>query len=107
MQAGIWEYDSRSDCAKPFLLNIKNIREKFSVTVYPNPSEGMFYLTNTGPKNFVELELYDLSGRAIAHKQIFSEDGNFSFSFDGIEPGMYLLKGQSGEHQFNQKISIR
>ena len=77
--------------------------------LYPNPSDGKFNLMfDTVSSDFVQLQLFDITGRLIREiryqniTQRFSE----SISFDSTSAGFYLLKITNGTKQTTRKIVI-
>ena len=77
--------------------------------LYPNPSNGNFNLMfDTVSSDFVQLQLFDITGRLIREiryqniTQRFSE----SISFDATSAGFYLLKITNGTKQTTRKIVI-
>lgn len=70
--------------------------------VYPNPSEGLFYL-NLGKGNWL-VQVYDITGRKVLESQ---NDGMGSVDLSGRQSGMYFLKATNGTQEINTKIVIR
>lgn len=70
--------------------------------VYPNPSEGLFYL-NLGKGNW-QVQVYDITGRKVLESQ---NDGIGSVDLSGRRSGMYFLKATNGTQEINTKIVIR
>lgn len=70
--------------------------------VYPNPSEGLFYL-NLGKGNW-QVQVYDITGRKVLESQ---NDGIGSVDLSGRQSGMYFLKATNGMQEINTKIVVR
>ena len=70
--------------------------------VYPNPSEGLFYL-NLGKGNW-QVQVYDITGRKVLESQ---NDGIGSVDLSGRRSGMYFLKATNGRQEINTKIVVR
>lgn len=70
--------------------------------VYPNPSEGLFYL-NLGKGNW-QVQVYDITGRKVLESQ---NDGIGSVDLSGRRSGMYFLKATNGTQEINTKIVVR
>ena len=70
--------------------------------VYPNPSEGLFYL-NLGKGNW-QVQVYDITGRKVLESQ---NDGIGSVDLSGRQSGMYFLKATNGTQEINTKIVVR
>jgi 1,4-alpha-glucan branching enzyme len=71
---------------KQALLSQTNF-EKTKVVLQPNPSTGSFFI-NTTTKNVV---IYNLTGQLVKEFK-GSFDTNYSYSIDGLNSGMYLVK---------------
>lgn len=70
--------------------------------VYPNPSEGLFYL-NLGKGNW-QVQVYDITGRKVLESQ---NDGMGSVDLSGRRSSMYFLKATNGTQEINTKIVVR
>ncbi|WP_424961883.1 T9SS type A sorting domain-containing protein [Ekhidna sp.] len=68
--------------------------------VYPNPSKGTFKIITEGLKY---ITLMDLSGRMKAVREI---DATSTVIFDGVESGVYILRGQGSKGQYEKRIVI-
>jgi len=65
----------------------QNTFEKNKIALQPNPTNGRFYI-NTNAK---EVVIYNLTGQLVQQfKGAF--DSSYSYSIDGLNPGMYLVK---------------
>lgn len=72
--------------------------------VYPNPSNGPFYLR--GENLPTQLYLQDISGRRVKVWPVVETDA--AFSIEGLPPGLYFLRGtnQKGQHWPVKKLMI-
>jgi subtilase family serine protease len=68
------------------------------VSIFPNPSDGMF--TIFGFKTIDHIELIDQQGKCVALKEI--SEGNYSI--EHLEKGIYMLFITSNERMFQSKI---
>lgn len=89
------------------LLSSKT-NNKFDISIYPNPSEGLFYLHF---ENFKEgesytAEIYNLIGGKIMQQKISTNDSPLELN---VPNGMYFirLRSQSGEISNSKKIIIQ
>jgi hypothetical protein len=81
-------------------LNTLSVEEReiedgsFTVSVYPNPSKGIF--TIKVPPSFFEdeghLQLINLSGKIIQSQKIASQKTELEINLESYAPGIYLLK---------------
>ena len=59
-------------------------------TVYPNPSNGIYFIKMMVDKNNVPYEITDICGRRVVNGKVI--DGQESVDISLAEPGVYLLK---------------
>jgi hypothetical protein len=84
--------------------NTSDIFDNQEFIVYPNPSDGIFYL-DTKFKPSDQWKVYDLQGKLIHH-----HSGN---SFTGVidlrnqPPGVYILESTNNQHTNKQKLIIQ
>ena len=83
-----------------------------NVSIYPNPSHGMFYIVCQSKQNeIMEIVLVDLQGREVYKKITRSKmEGETKISVDyqeEVTPGYYLLKINQGEQRFASSIVIK
>jgi hypothetical protein len=75
-----------SACANVFAVGLQEFGENTVISVFPNPSNGLFYLSSSVPLE--KMELIDLSG-----KRILEETQNFQqIDLAKLQNGVYLLK---------------
>ena len=94
-------YELSSELSCDGTLSVEET-EKELPSVYPNPSEGLFYL-NVGKGNW-QVQVYDITGRKVLESQ---NDGIGSVDLSGRRSGMYFLKATNGTQEINTKIVIR
>jgi hypothetical protein len=76
------------------------------ITLFPNPSDGKFYLETTNSGNDpIELQVMDLTGRIVyERKQIIPE--TIEIDLSNQQKGMYFLRVKFGEKEINRKLII-
>lgn len=72
-----------------------------NIQIYPNPSEGSFYLNLPVDLSIEWLELWDTSGKKIKALPALSP-----IILDGINPGTYVLKVGTNKGVISKKIVI-
>lgn len=86
------------------------IRESAELSVYPNPSKGVFTLSlkNINPKNKTTLKVYTIDGQLITEQQLLPANKNLSkkIKLQKIASGSYLLKVVNGGEILVDKIKI-
>jgi hypothetical protein len=73
-----------------------------SPMVYPNPSQGLFYL-NLG-KGTWQIQVYDVMGRKVVDSQ---NEGKGSVDLSTYKSGMYFLKATNGIQEICTKLVVR
>jgi hypothetical protein len=94
-------YELSSELSCDGTLSVEETEKELPL-VYPNPSEGLFYL-NLGKGNW-QVQVYDITGRKVLESQ---NDGMGSVDLSGRRSGMYFLKATNGTQEINTKIVIR
>ena len=82
--------------------------EEMNLRLYPNPFSEAFNLELASTKNQnLDIYLFDLSGRCVALKKEKLAAGmsyNFHLNMEAIEKGMYILKLNLGEDEYQLKV---
>ena len=94
-------YELSSELSCDGTLSVEETEKELPL-VYPNPSEGLFYL-NVGKGNW-QVQVYDITGRKVLESQ---NDGMGSVDLSGRRSGMYFLKAMNGTQEINTKIVVR
>lgn len=76
----------------------------WEIGLYPNPSQGTMTLEIPAQRN-AQLEIVDLTGRSVLRRSINQSSTQLDLS--ALAKGIYLLKLQSPEGQWVQKIELR
>lgn len=94
-----------------YVLNV-SAEQKPVMNVYPNPASDMFNvkIESNGMESVVRVDLFDLNGRSVIRKDF--EKGHSSFFnanvlLVGVEPGIYILRIESGSFLNQQKIIVK
>ena len=67
-----------------------DIREKFDVNIYPNPSNGELWLECKSGYSFSNIVVYDNMGKLVLRKRPFNKMTNLNLNT--LSPNIYLLK---------------
>ena len=94
-------YELSSELSCDGTLSVEETEKELPL-VYPNPSEGLFYL-NLGKGNW-QVQVYDITGRKVLESQ---NDGIGSVDLSDRRSGMYFLKATNGTKEINTKIVVR
>ena len=80
-----------------------------SIDLYPNPGDGLFYLSLTGsPALSMGIRLYDLTGREVFAKNFGFENGRLEqvLDFGGLPSATYLLRIMSAGNTGYLKVVV-
>ena len=83
---------------------LNNVQEN-SLNIYPNPMNGNCFINFNAPaQSSTTIKLYDITGSLIAQSQEVLSKGNHSFSLSGLNSGIYLIKIESENFSYLEKI---
>ncbi len=76
-------------------------------TIYPNPNKGHFNIINKGIDGRFTIEMIDLTGRIIHHKQAQINKGDLTeIDLDLMTPGLYLIKLTNSSTRYSTTIKM-
>ena len=84
------------------VLNLNDLPDKAaaSITIYPNPSNGLVYVMNASSK--MNYEVYRLNGQSL-----FTQEGGGVLDLQALPKGVYLLEVKSGEQKICKKLILQ
>jgi len=93
----------------PVVTGIENIIGNQSLSVFPNPNNGEFFINfETEENGLVELNLINISGRVIINKHLEkSELTNYRLQVSPRLSGTYILQLITNNKEIKQKIVIQ
>jgi hypothetical protein len=77
-----------------------------SIELYPNPTQGEFYINNERLVNLQSVVIYDVSGRLISQQDISSASPLIVVYLNGVSKGVYFVNIQSGNKTITKKIVL-
>ena len=77
--------------------------ESNSLTVYPNPSNGIFNIQTSASIENASITISDLNGR-IVHQSKVENLQNKTLYLNHVQSGLYILNISSGNYNYSQKI---
>ena len=105
------DFDGASETFNIASVNCGGNTISESLKVYPNPSEGEFYLEfeNSSTNNEVLISMFDLEGNAIYSETKTIEKGSNIFNIKNLNaaPGIYFIKVKIGDVISIVKHSVR
>lgn len=84
------------------VLNLNDLPDNAaaSITIYPNPSNGLVYVMNASSK--MNYEVYRLNGQSL-----FTQEGGGVLDLQALPKGVYLLEVKSGEQKICKKLILQ
>ena len=96
-------------CGAP-VLGIEDTKFTESVSVYPNPNNGEFFVSfHSTTSQAVKLSLFDMRGRLVS-KQTFENNSNVfnqKVRFNDLAKAVYILKIQTGNSETFKRLIIK
>jgi len=93
-------------------VNVNTISDRFSITVYPNPSNGIFSVTVAGGSSMTaqagqfKIEIYNVLGEKVYNSQISNLNTQYPIDLRKQAKGVYNLKISTDEKVITKKIVI-
>ena len=84
----------------------KEINNKLSFLVFPNPFSDDLFIKNLGDSDElfgIKVEIFDILGRLV-HTEIKTSLNDYKLNLSHLDSSSYLLKLTSGNYQHNYKI---
>jgi PKD repeat protein len=92
------------------ILGIENIGNVNIKNLYPNPTDGISYLTlNSKIPSIAKVNIYAIDGRMISqsNKELTQGENNLRLDLSNIEPGMYFVEVISKNERVTAKLMIK
>ncbi|MCF8234847.1 MAG: T9SS type A sorting domain-containing protein [Bacteroidales bacterium] len=86
-------------------VGVEEISEKPQITVYPNPSSGIFNIETTGMEN-ASIQIYDLQGRLILEDEIIKGFSSKQYDLSDERKSTYMITLTRNGKTSTQKILI-
>lgn len=82
--------------------------DKF-VNIYPNPSDGLFYISTKEIKGALDLNITDAKGQLIFKQEIIPDSEQYTHRIDlsSLAKGVYFVKIMNSDNVMNRKIVIQ
>lgn len=78
-----------------------------ALNVYPNPARQYFRIELPNNNQRIErVDILDLHGRTVLSPGL-QHGGDFSINIEGLPPGMYLVKAQSTDGMYTEKLIVQ
>jgi len=85
----------------------KDITKDDQILIYPNPSNGLIYLTSDNFSGQTDILIYSIDGKVVYNesRNLYKDSPN-EIDLDGLEDGIYMVKLFDGEKIADQKLII-
>ena len=87
-------------------LSVDDITFNEAVKVYPNPSNGQFYINNKLGLNLTKAVVFDMSGRLISVFDISNSSNTKQINLTGLSKGIYLVNIHSNDAFVTKKLVL-
>ena len=102
------QLNNDTSCIWTTILNIED-DEYTSFVVYPNPSSGVFFITNIeNNSKILSVKIFDLSGKIIYLKDSSKlvAESDYKVDLKDHKKGVYILQVQTNKRTTNQKLIL-
>ncbi len=97
------DYDGQFSYSR--IILIRTTKQNAAFSIYPNPSDGNFYITFADDNIPASFSIFDAQGRIIKLQQQFIS-GTYKVSLPGIAQGIYTLRLFVGNEIYVSKLVI-
>ncbi len=84
----------------------KQVSANAALSIYPNPSKGLFAVSLPQSGNAAILTIVDVLGKTVATRNIDKTQTLVTFSDNDLAPGNYVIKVASGDKVYREKVVI-
>lgn len=92
------------------ILGIKNSKYISINSLFPNPSNGISYLTlNSKISGMAKVNIYSIEGRLLSQwdKELYQGENKFDFNLTNVQPGMYFIEIITNGDRVSAKLMIK
>jgi hypothetical protein len=93
-----------SNSANLMVTSLIDLNELSTIKVFPNPSDGLYYLSHLEGIERSRLFLHDVLGKNIGYKREYTDLGKIIIDIRHLKNGMYILKIITGNKQETLKL---
>ncbi|MGZ3899599.1 MAG: T9SS type A sorting domain-containing protein [Bacteroidia bacterium] len=90
--------------SNPEVVGIKEEAASITVSLFPNPTNGILYLNGLKENSNYSISVYDLLGKCVLSKSIKNSYLSEKIDLSGLPEGAYLLTISSGGKTFRTKV---
>ncbi len=89
-------------------MGVDDVNKADALTIYPNPSKGIFTIELESKANNISYTVYNLEGKLITQNSINHTGGKFSrqINLSHLPSGTYLIQVNNGAEKISKKLII-
>lgn len=87
-------------------LSVTDQELENAISIYPNPTKGVFYIKNRSAVSFDKAIIYDVSGRLILEQNISNDSNLKTINLTGVSKGMYFINLFSDNGIISSKLML-
>jgi PKD repeat protein len=95
------------DTSACFTISTVDVEELFatSMSIYPNPTTGEFYVSLSDYDGNIKIELTDITGKLIYRSnEEVTNDSKIKVTIDDVASGVYFIRVTAGNDMFSKRI---
>ncbi len=93
--------------SNPEIVGINEASLRQGLSVYPNPSSGVFYFNYEGIGNRYVIQVYDMLGHCVRIVDVANSPAMQPLDLSMLSNGVYVLKIEAGRTRFTEKVVIQ
>jgi hypothetical protein len=87
-------------------LSIEDQKLASTISIYPNPTTGQFYIKTGASINLEKIVIYDLHGRLISNIDLSNNSKTKTINLSGASKGLYFVNIHSDTGMITKKIIL-
>lgn len=89
-------------------LSVDDVNGADALTIYPNPSKGIFTIELDSKANNISYTVYNMEGKLVAQNSVSHTSGKFSqqINLSHLPSGVYLIQVNNGSEKISKKLII-
>ncbi|SMC42577.1 reprolysin-like metallopeptidase [Moheibacter sediminis] len=90
-------------------MSVDDVNKADALTIYPNPSTGVFTIELDSKSNNISYSVYSLEGKLISQNNVNHNGGKFSqkLNLSHLPSGTYLIQVNNGAEKISKKLIIK
>ncbi len=90
-----------------FITATAEMTDKEEITIFPNPSNGIIYLSSQSKHQTADIKAFDMSGKMVYQKRFDLSIGNQIIDLQTLSNGVYNLQISSEKTVFTKKLILQ